>query len=300
MNELVEDNFTIFTRIIEFHYEYINLSDIEPYYTIFYNWLNMYHKKWYIDAFTEIAHVIFHRHRLNDPLERCVIHPNTIKTFIEPIDRPEVAIREISNLSSDSLEPLSKPSFANNNQKIKKLLTQSFWNDQKRLVAQDLHNCSKTAWVLPNYMAQDLSRNLIKSGKHSDVGITAYTRPTLYLLFFGLYPLSLVNEYSKLSTSGLVEWWPNFINETYLNVKNDQIPLAKPNMKGHTQVIFYILCGGLTIAFSSMIVEISGILFKFIKAMYTIIFQNAMKYVLQLKRFFALNGNYRTSKYGNN
>ncbi len=128
-----------------------------------------------------------------------------------------------------------------------------------------MHICNKSAWILPNYLAQDIFRKLTKSGKHSDVGTHSYSSPFLYVELRGLFPLSLLNQFSKIAASGVIEWWPNFINRTDLSREDDKLPPTKPNMKGHTQVIFIILGSGLSFSLSSMFLELSGSIVKYLK-----------------------------------
>ncbi len=37
-----------------------------------------------------------------------------------------------------------------------------FWKNQEKFVADDLNKCKKTAWLLPDYQGQKLSRVLYK------------------------------------------------------------------------------------------------------------------------------------------
>jgi len=284
MDELVRDNFKFFTRItmIDYKYTYFNSSLFTSYYKA---WLRIWYKHWFLDGKTEVGFLVYYNFtNYTDVLYTFVIHPDTVKIFQKSVELPIVSYLGTSYKYSEK--------------RMIRFLRWVFWNDQNKLIAQDLQNCSKTAWIIPKYLAQDISGNLIKSGKHSDVGNTAYSKPYLYLSLSALLPLSLLNRYSRIYSSGLVEWWPTFINETYLRVKNDPVPLAKPNMKGHTQVIFYILCSGLSVALCSIIVELSGKMFKFLKRMYLYLRLKLIKCFTYLNR--NLNPNAKGSVYDNN
>ncbi len=262
ISELFEDNFKIYSRITQLKYdnlwqEFGWVFKANDEHNMF-----LFHKGWSIYANAEVEKVFVN---LDDTLQgmhlkKCQMHPDTLNQLVEPLDL---------------LEPLSKSGVLDwkipnepDSEKEFNTLNRRFWNNQNALIAKDMHNCSKTAWILPNYLAQDISRSLTKSGNHSDVGTFAFSKPFLYLRLTGLFPLSLLNQYSKVLASGLVDWWPNFINRTDLRRTSEKMPPKKPNMNGHTQVIFIILGSGLLIAISSLIGELSGKLFKYIKLIY--------------------------------
>ncbi len=55
---------------------------------------------------------------------------------------------------------------------------------------------NKTALMLPNYLAQISHRSLKKSGRHSDVGVEAYTRPEVCVDYDISYvPSSILQQF---------------------------------------------------------------------------------------------------------
>lgn len=90
----------------------------------------------------------------------------------------------------------------------------------------------------------------------------------MYLELSGLFPLSLLNQFSKILQSGLVEWWPNFNNRTDFGRISEKKHPTKPNMTGQTQVIFILLGSGLLIAFVSLVGELNEMIFKSLITLY--------------------------------
>lgn len=254
LQELVEDNFKIFSRITHFNYFDIpgtiwrdqNLNQ---------HCFSVFHSSGYgfgeTEALPPFKILGPWQEKLNNQSQ---INPDTLKIFLEPKDLMESVVNcEVIKTFDLNIK--------------EKTFKERFWNNQNKLISQDLHNCNKSGWILPNYLAQQISRSLIKTGKHSDVGTVAYTSPFLYLEINGIFPLSLLNQFSYISTSGLVERWPNFINRTDLSRDTDKTRPTKPNMKGHTQVIFILLGTGLLTAFIGWVGEMSGIVFKCAKSL---------------------------------
>ncbi len=123
-------------------------------------------------------------------------------------------------------------------------------------ILSDIHKCNKTAWILPNYLAQATTKALKKSGKHSDVSFEAYTKPAILFGFLGAnVPSSIIQRFSLIVNTGLFEWWPKLINRSDLKTGNDKTPPQKPNMFGNILVIFVLLGGGLSISSLCMILE---------------------------------------------
>lgn len=59
------------------------------------------------------------------------------------------------------------------------VLDDCFHQIQKNLIAIDLTNCSKSAWVLPNYLAKIFHWSLQQTRKHSYVSRYAYSSPEI-------------------------------------------------------------------------------------------------------------------------
>lgn len=91
---------------------------------------------------------------------------------------------------------------------------------QHNLLLKDLKNCNKTAWILPDFVGHSVSRYLRKLGKHSDVGIDAYTKTHISFYVMGVMPTSLLQQFGWMSSSGLLQWWPNFINRADLDIQS--------------------------------------------------------------------------------
>ncbi len=163
-------------------------------------------------------------------------------------------------------------------------LKDAFYSKQKEFIIESLNNCSKTAWLLQEYLAQTLHRSLKKSGKHSDISSKAYTKATLAFQFRASYvPSAILKQFSWMQTNGLFEWWPNFINRTGLIVGGEHILPPTPNMSGKILVIFVLLGGGLSVAITCFVFEMWGkfilhivFVYKFcVSKLYILILRNA-------------------------
>lgn len=197
IDELVEDTFKIFNRMTRnyFEYEYSNMS--------LYKYrsntsIAIANNNWKAVLYAEVL--------ASNSIPRSLqkngqIHPDAKQIILEIIDAAKTLI--ITNPNQSKIQNLET---------VKNTIKDWFWNNQTRLIAQDLHKCSQTAWILPNYYAQEISRNLIKPGNHSDVGTSSYYSPALNFHVTGLLPWSLLDQFSKISASGIVEWWPTLIN----------------------------------------------------------------------------------------
>lgn len=127
---------------------------------------------------------------------------------------------------------------------------------QEDLIRSDLNNCSKTAWFLPNYLAQIFHRMLKKSKKYSDVSSGSYSLSEVTFYYDHSYvPSSILQQISFLQTTGLFEWWPKLINRSDLVTGKDTNILREPNMSGNILVIFVILGCGIVVAVACFAVE---------------------------------------------
>lgn len=216
---------------------------------------------WYAAGETEVSLELPYINFTEMYSNKSEMHPLTYEIFVEPID----LLNPLAQTGFMDEENLSLLSF---NLQMNALKLR-FWNNQNKLIARSMQKCNKTAWILPNYYAQDIARRLRKSEKHSDVSTKALTRPILGFRLAGLVPLSLLSEFWKIEASGIFEWWPNLINRTDIKLQIENVPPKKPNMKGHTQVIFFILGIGHSFAICCLFLEsVKGIFKCFIRAIH--------------------------------
>ncbi len=171
-------------------------------------------------------------------------HPLAIKALLEPLNyfADMFAVGVLNNKSAKLIG-------------TGKTLEKRFFKIQNDLVRRSLNNCSKIAWVLPNYLAHISHRLLKVSGKHSDVSNQAFTFPVVTFEYIrGYVPSSILQRISWMPTNGLLEWWPKMINRSDIVLGSSNVPI-KPNMSGNILIVFMFLCGGLSIAISTMIIE---------------------------------------------
>lgn len=109
--------------------------------------------------------------------------------------------------------------------------------------------------MLPNYLAQTFYRSLRKSGMHSDVGVKAFTSHELVFMFYDSYVTSsILMQFSFIPSTGLLEWWPKFINRSDLVDFSVSNP-SKPNMLGNILVIFAFFGGGIAFSITCFVLE---------------------------------------------
>ncbi len=151
------------------------------------------------------------------------------------------------------------------------VITVDFYEKQAQFIADDLQKCNKTAWILPDYEAQQMTQQLHQSGKHSDVGVTTYFKPYLNLNFRGPVPSFLIQRVSAVHGSGLLEWWSDLINRTDLVRRSESKPPVKPTMFGNIQMIFFILPAGMSMATIFVLFELHQYIFRVSKATWYLI-----------------------------
>ncbi len=91
-----------------------------------------------------------------------------------------------------------------------------FWTKQDEFIISDLNKCNKSACILPDYRAQQLTRMLHETGMHSDVGVTEYLKARLQFRFEGLVSSSILKKASMVSITGLLRWWSDLNYRTDL------------------------------------------------------------------------------------
>lgn len=132
---------------------------------------------------------------------------------------------------------------------------------QHDFLLKDLKKSNKTAWILPDFVGHSVSGYLKKLGKHSDAGIDAYTKNHLSVYVMAVMPTSLLQQFGWMSSSELLQWWPNFINRTDLNIQSIINPEpTKPNMSGNILVVFVMFGSGIAISLCCLILEVTKVI----------------------------------------
>ncbi len=195
-------------------------------------------------------------------------------TFLSNNTKPHLGLYDILVKPLDILTPLVQIGMLTMKQVQKSVQTLQgvdFWKKQEIFIKNDLKKCNKTAWILPDYQAQKLSRMLYKAEKHSDVGVIEYFRPNLNFYFSGAVSSPLIKRASSISGSGLLEWWSNLINRTDLVRRRDNKPPVKPTMSGNIQMIFILLAVGMSVAQILLIVELHECILRLLKCVFSMI-----------------------------
>ncbi len=206
------------------------------------------------------------------------IHPSLLKALIEPVD----FLGDLVNV-----DVIDKNIGRKYNWNL--FLTERISQIQHKIIASDLDNCSRTAWVLPNYVARNTLRNLRRSGKHSDVGSEAYVSTEIIFFILGPNVPSLVlQRILMISNTGLFDWWQRLINRSDLVMGNSNIPPKKPNMSGNIINIFVLLVGGLSIALLCMVLESWRLVFAQCKFSYQFIIRKLLKLFFHVKQGYQI------------
>ncbi len=254
IDELLEDNVTIYTRIQSFNQFFIKDVACDPNYRKNYSNVeilgcsNGFHL--WILGYSEIFESSSDNRALRDLTKirnNSRLHQDVVRGVWEAID---------------FLHDLEKVSLINgigfNRILTGNALTHRSKKLEEKLIDSSLDQCSKTAWVLPNYLAQEKHRFLKKAGKPSDVGSNWYNTPetTFSFLHSSYVPSSILQRFSLIPTTGLLEWWPRFVNRSDLAFRSENIFPTKPNMSGNILVIFALLGGGFLLAIICLILEV--------------------------------------------
>ncbi len=257
VDELLEDRFQLYTRIWYFWYEllfYQGSYDESSEHFIYVG----FDGSWMAAAESEVYTKLFGEANQNSSASQVYnnakLHPRALEVFTEPIQLLALLVK-IGLINKNNSNVFKKG----------KAMMNRFWNDQNELILNDLITCNKSAWVIPDYIGQTVSRKLRKLGKHSDVGTNAYNKAYLIFRYEGLVPTSLLNKLLMIKESGILEWWPDFINRTDLKIGNDIVLPTSPNMFGNIQVVFFFLGGGLAISIACVGIELLETIFNFIK-----------------------------------
>ncbi len=158
-----------------------------------------------------------------------------------------------------------------------------FWEKQDKFILDDLMQCNKSAWIVPDYHAQQWTRMLHQSRRHSDVGITEFFKSHFAFTLQGSISTSALKRISAVHGTGLFKCWSDLINRTDLERNRENEPPVKPTMSGNIQTIFYMLLGGICVALSSMAVELHGYILKVLNAAFCW-FNLALWWIVQMSK----------------
>ncbi len=187
-------------------------------------------------------------------LNHTKMHPALIEMIAEPVDYFH-SLTQAGLIKTTDVERLK-----NGN-----ILKSKFFKTQEDFVFSDLSNCNKTAWILPNYKANKISRMLKEAGKYSDAGKTPYNKEFTSVFFYGLGSVNLFKRISRISNAGILQWWQHLFNMSSSGKQNEKHSPVKPSMSGNIQAVFIILAIGLAYACICAILELSGLIFKYSK-----------------------------------
>ncbi len=166
-------------------------------------------------------------------------------------------------------------------------LSEYFSQSQQELIAENLKNCSKSAWILPWDEANKMSNLLQKSKLQSNVGTESYFDVDISLMFRGYVPASLTKDFSKMSESGIFGWWHDLVLQLIPKLENNDISPKTPNLNGNIIVIFTLLMSGVGLATIIFVGEIGLYIYQALRFIYYHIIEIIPKiYAAVLKLWF--------------
>ncbi len=244
--DLLSDNFQIYSRVWVFYYKF--QSRTTYYSTDPQMFMKSFKDGWELYGSAEF-HEKFRYDKNLTPTRKIVydhtkIHPAIMKMFLESMDSLQT-LTNAGMLKRTNGKPIASGF----------VLKEYMREKQQNYIENNLKTCNKTAWLLPNYKASIIYNKLRKAGKHLDIGKTAYTKTHIGLIIDGIGSLHLVKRISLISATGLLEWWPNFLNKSYNMLAKEVLPPTKPRMSGNIQVILIILRIGLSLASACILIE---------------------------------------------
>lgn len=157
IDEFIEDNVIVYSRIQHFYYRthfYLKCGFIIHPYVLKYRFQLCKDKSFWLVGRAELGELNMWTYTLRDTLKitkYSKIYPmalNSIKKTLEYLDN----LFKVGIINHKSGELLERG----------KALQQLFFNKQQNIITNGLNNWSKTAWVMPNYLAVNSHRALKK------------------------------------------------------------------------------------------------------------------------------------------
>lgn len=255
IDELVNDNFTVYSRISRFDYGFQRGP------------------KWKSALLNHIALLSTEKISLQALTELYYGGGSLIKAKVQNLSRMHPKVFNILSQQLNYFDHLMNVGRLDNTMPNEVFrgygFREEFLEKQQDIITNDINKCSKSAWVMPKYLAERTRKSLKLSGKHSDVSVLAYSKPQIAVWYKMSYvPSSLLQRISLIQTSGLIEWWPKFLNSSATSNDKENTPPAKPNMSGNILVIFVFLGGGITVSFVCMGIEVCMLTLSYIIILY--------------------------------
>ncbi len=143
------------------------------------------------------------------------------------------------------------------NQRFKELV----YRKDEDILYNELMKCSKTAVILPKYLAHNFAERLQRSDvPYGKVGSQRFKEVNTAFNIDRLVPPFLMKRISGVEASGIIDWWKRFVGKEYLPQKLPSELVKSATMYGNILVIFIVLLGGLTISCGVYVLEILPLL----------------------------------------
>lgn len=154
----------------------------------------------------------------------------------------------------------------------------SVWDLEQKYLQNFLFNCTKSALVVPEDLANELGRELqLMNRLDVYVGKEIYTGISLSVMFSGWIQPIVLKQMKLIKQSGTWDWWPKFIlSNKRFNVDKSYggKEIDTPNMGGNIVLLFLLLLSGLSCTFVVFIFEVYKIVINFLQARILGIWQN--------------------------
>ncbi|CAL8146691.1 unnamed protein product [Orchesella dallaii] len=242
LDQLIENNFTIYTRIAEHDYafhDYPGVKNITQH-SAHQLW-DVGMKMWIIKLYSEILRGIYKLKEKGYKKYDVLVN----NTKLHP---------EIPRLLYDSGE---------NETHWKQVFQEKQWE----LMEKTIRRCNKTALVLPEVVGTKMAQRLMDGGlKFVFLGRNLLFNESLGLSFSGWMPGNLLNVMGVMEIAGIWNWWKEAVDRVVSgdNIrfsrrgfdKEAEVIVEKPTMEGNVVIIFYVLGMGSGVALSCFLVEI--------------------------------------------
>lgn len=263
LDQLLHDNFSLYTRQEP---DYNSMPDYEHWGALrrlgFVNksYLNLVDGKYDQQS----VHL-----EINIAIESLARHKSKGKRIVERLYKYSQAHKNTTNLIFETVNNILTLArivipipIVLGNIKMNMELQKIFFKKQDTLLFNDLNNCFKSAWILPEYTSHEISKKLKMLGKEVSVGIEAYTQPYITFTMQGLFPTLLMQRIQMIRPSGIFEWFPKLVNNTeaFDDKSGSYAEFTKPNMSGNIQVIFYLFGICVCLSTACMVLELRKII----------------------------------------
>lgn len=268
LDELVDDNFSIYTRTAYMYSRFRNVPLNESWSKhTFYGPHYMYTGGFHVLEFAMLYSEMFGLTRIirdrmnyhNSTIERSgKITWNEIQshTSLHPL-LPSV----IENTINYFTEKYADKNFTDEGiqNKLKSKFPKLVLQDEETLLINALHHCNRTAVILPEQTCHEFASDLRAAGHtHVFVGNEIYSS-SIAIAFSveGLVPRGVIGRIKGIQGAGIWEWWAMFAQEKWVGNDGSERKVPEvPTLQGNILVVFVLFLCCMLLALVTFLLEI--------------------------------------------